>query len=419
MATLGLVIALAGLGVGIGVSQRGTTATALGGAGATSTTPQPGKARAGTSTSMRPSMGVEVPAVSSTTVPAKLGTAPEGLTWVGASSTAGSSLAAVPSSTSSGTNSTESGPALGTSFCSILGCPSYGLSGRFDTAVLSLLFTRTANGVTLRAFNATWAVAPLDLVPVASGSSAGGSGRGATGSSSGSRTSGTPAGAASTSTTTTTTTTRVAPPPLPATTITTTTTTLSEPGTSVSPPAVELPVSCVVSHALVVEVSDAGAVGIVTVPLGPTTVQPIEGLEDEVVGVPEQSPMAVVVAHTDDETVSVRAEFAGGGVDQMDVIDHWAVLVDETPATGGAGIASQGTAATQGQASVFALSGNGTVLEEAELPGSGALALPIAACRVPDHGVTGQSGSEKASGSPGSVRAGWASTSPPAPKTGG
>ena len=79
--------------------------------------------------------------------------------------------------------------------------------------------------------------------------------------------------------------------------------------------------------------------------------------------------MAVVVAHTDDETVSVRAEFAGGGVDQMDVIDHWAVLVDETPATGGAGIASQGTAATQGQASVFALSGNGTVLEEAELPG--------------------------------------------------
>ena len=72
VATLGLVIALAGLGVGIAVSQRGTTATALGGAGATSTTPQPGKARAGTSTSMRPSMGVEVPAVSSTTVPRTL-----------------------------------------------------------------------------------------------------------------------------------------------------------------------------------------------------------------------------------------------------------------------------------------------------------------------------------------------------------
>ena len=70
--------------------------------------------------------------------------------------------------------------------------------------------------------------------------------------------------------------------------------------------------SCAVTRALVVEVSDAGAVGVVTVPLGPSLDRPINVLSDQVIGVAERSPIAVVVAHVTAQTVSVRAGFSGG-----------------------------------------------------------------------------------------------------------
>ena len=46
--------------------------------------------------------------------------------------------------------------------------------------------------------------------------------------------------------------------------------------------------SCAVTQALVVEVSDAGAVGVITVPLGPSLARPVNVLADQVVGVAER-----------------------------------------------------------------------------------------------------------------------------------
>jgi hypothetical protein len=148
-----------------------------------------------------------------------------------------------------------------------------------------------------------------------------------------------------------------------------------------------------------VEVSDAGAVGVVTVPEGSSVSRPIDVLADDVVGVEEQSPMAVVVAHTDDQTASIRADFAGGGQDEMTVVGQWAVLVDKLAAIAGGGTGSRGTATTSGQASVYALSSNGTVLESADVPGSGALAIPIGACMGSNGGVARSSSSSSASSS--------------------
>jgi hypothetical protein len=142
--------------------------------------------------------------------------------------------------------------------------------------------------------------------------------------------------------------------------------------------------------ALVVEVSDAGAVGVVTVPLGLSLDKPIDVLMDDVVGVAEQSPMVVVVAHTNDPTASVRADFGVGGQDQMDVVDQWAVLVKDVGSSAVGGHSGMGDPELlEGQATVSALSSDGTVLEQADLPGSGALAMPVAACVEPlSGGVT-------------------------------
>ena len=70
------------------------------------------------------------------------------------------------------------------------------------------------------------------------------------------------------------------------------------------------------------------------------------------------------------------------------------------------GNASDGQgSATPGQATVYALSGTGRVLEQADLPGSGALAMAVAACSGFNGGVRKVSGSS-ASGSPGSTSSG-------------
>jgi hypothetical protein len=350
-ATLGIVILLAGAGVGIGLSRRAATTSAM----------APRLGSAGGVASTAPRSAVAIPAPSTTTnAPehsgSKLGTAPTGLGWVAAGYGAGSFFgASLPSSTSA-----------------------YGLYGSLGNAVLAHLFTRSDDGVTVRAFTATWGAAPLEVYPIASGSS-----------------------------------TPLAPSPTPvitASTTTTTTTVGTGPGSSVTtPPTLVPPESCGVKHGLVVEVSDAGAVGVVTVPLGPSLARPIDVLSDEMVGIAEHSPIGVVVAHTSGPTAAVRAEFAGGGLDEMTVVDGWAVLVQELPASSGGGTGRQGTATMAGQAEVYALSTNGTVVEQADLPGSGALAMPVAACLAPNGGVSqavgsGSTGSSSPAASPPSAK---------------
>ena len=88
----------------------------------------------------------------------------------------------------------------------------------------------------------------------------------------------------------------------------------------------------------------------------------------------------------------------------MTVVDHWAVLVHKLAAAEAGGTGSQGSA-TPGQATVYALSGTGTVLEQADLPGSGALAMAVAACSGFNGGVHKVPGSS-ASGSPRSTSSG-------------
>jgi len=393
-ATLGLVLVIAGAGVGIGLSRKTGTTSAL--------SPNAG-------TRPGPSMLGTLPESGHSQV--GLLSAPAGLGWVGSSSGAGSFANAnsFPPEESAGAHSsgqlraTGTASGLGTSLCGIWACLPNSSNGSFGDALLRHLFTRTSGGVTVRAFTARWAAAPLELVPVASGTAPGGSVPGGTGSSSpagGSK--GTSGGAAPGSTT------EVVPsPPVTGTTGTTGT----EPGSSV--PSSVVPVSCAVTRALVVEVSDGGAVGVITVPLGPSLARPITVLSDQVVGVVEQSPMAVVVAHTAGQTAAVLAEFTGGGQDEMMVVDQWAVLVHKLAAAKAGGTGSQGVATMPGQAAVYALSSNGTVLEHADLPGSGALAMAVATCLVP-YGAGHRLPVSRAPGSPGSGTA-----VPPARHNGG
>ena len=361
-ATLGLVIALAGAGVGIGVSRQG-----------------------GTTTSALPKHPNQLPTMSNRTAmtapsPVSPGGAPEGLGWVNAGSGVGHSNLASPSpeATTGGEGSGElqvTSTGAGTSLCSVWNCSPYSPYGLIGDAVLRHLFTRTSDGVTVRAFTAVWVAAPLELVPTASGSSS--------------------------------------------TTTETPVTTGAEPSSSVATSSTRvLHVSCAVTQALLVEVSDAGAVGVIAVPLGPSLAQPIDVLSDQVVAVAEKSPIAVVVAHTAGQTAAVRAKFAVGGQDEMAVVDQWAVLVHKLTAAEAGGTGSQGSA-TPGQAAVYALSGTGTVLEHSDLPGSGALAMAVAACSAFTGGVHKVPGASP-SGSPGSTRSGaTGSSSSGAPATSG
>ena len=77
----------------------------------------------------------------------------------------------------------------------------------------------------------------------------------------------------------------------------------------------------------------------------------------------------------------------------MTVVDQWAVLVHKLATTKAGGTGSQGSA-SPGQATVYALSGTGTGLEQAELPGSGSLAMAVQACPDPAGGSSGGSGIE-------------------------
>jgi hypothetical protein len=346
-ATLGLVLALAGAGVGIGLSHQGTTGTALRGGQRSSTTrPLPESSGPAEATGVAPAglgwvatgseadFGPEQLMPSGTTVPLDLGVVPTAALRVNVSGAASSS-----------TNGS----------CGVVSCPDYA----FGATTLQHLFTRTRDGVTVRAFAAEWAVAPIALVPETSS--------GGSGTKSGHSSAGTGRRSGS------------------------------------DPPGSSRPESCALTRALLVEVSDAGAVGVVTVPLGPALAEPLDVLADEVVGTAEHSPIAVVVAHVSGATRAVRAQFPAGGRDEMNVVDRWAVLVQRL-ATGRTDRAAKEGTTVPGQAMVDALAGNGRVLEEASLPGSGALALAVEAC--------GGGGNRKVPGSKTSHSAG---STPPAP----
>ncbi len=346
-ATLGLVIVLVGAGVGIGLSRHsGTTVTAL-----------PKLPSESAPTMGR--MSANAP------VPMSPGGAPEGLGWVNAATEAGPSASVVSPGTavakgaqgSGRLQATSTSPGSGTPVCSIWNCSLYSPYGSVGGAVIRHLFSRTSGDVSVRAFTAAWVTAPLELVPTASAPVS------------------TPVAAG------------------------------TGPGSSVPTPSVRAaPVSCALTRALVVELSDSGAVGVVTVPLGPSLAQPIDVLSDQVVGVAERSPIVVVVAHTTGQAVRVRADFAGGESDVMTVVDRWAVLVHAQATAKVGGTGGQGSA-TLGQATVYALSGTGSVLEQADLPGSGSLAMAVGACAGRNGGVSRAVGSS-ASGSPGSASSG-------------
>ena len=119
-----------------------------------------------------------------------------------------------------------------------------------------------------------------------------------------------------------------------------------------------------------------------TVPLGPSATRPFDVLADQVIGLREGSPIAVVVVHTTAVASAARAEFAAGGSDKMSVVDGWAVLVRKlAEARSGSSAGSKLSQALLGQATVYALSRSGGVLEDAVLPGTGVLALAVGACR--------------------------------------
>ncbi len=354
-ATLGLVIALAGAGVGVSLSRKG---------GTTMSASTKGAAQVPT-TSNRMSASAPSPVSHS---PVSSGNAPDGLGWVNAefsvgysASTLSPSPATIAGAQSAGElHATSTGS--GTSLCSVWNCSPNSPYGSIGDAQVRHLFTRTSDGVTVRAFTAVWVAAPLELVP-------------------------TPSGSASTAT----------GPSVP----TASGPTVAEPTASVAtPPTRMTPVSCALTQALLVEVSDAGAVGVVTVPLGPSVARPVNELSDQVVGVAEDSPITLVVAHTTGQTAAVRADFGAGGKDEMVVVDQWAVLVHRFTAAKAGGTGSRGSA-TPGQVTVYALSGTGKVLERADMPGSGATAMAVAACSVLNGGVHKIPGAS-ASGSPSS-----------------
>ncbi len=214
-----------------------------------------------------------------------LGAAPKGLEWSAASKS--SSSAAEPSSR----------PASAPEICTVDGCP-----GSLPVSVgpFKRLFVRTARDITVRAFSEPLSVAqPLPLLPPQTGTGASG---------------GTTTGTGSTGST--------------SSTIPTSNPTGGSTGAVVTPVR-----SCVASQALVVEVSNPGAIGEVTVPLpgivASSGAQPFELIDSSVVGVAESSPIEVVTTYIGPNVASAQASFSDGSTDQMTVVDGWAVLVDD------------------------------------------------------------------------------------------
>ncbi|HVB01630.1 MAG TPA: hypothetical protein VNE42_10275 [Acidimicrobiales bacterium] len=153
-----------------------------------------------------------------------------------------------------------------------------------------------------------------------------------------------------------------------------------------SPGIVPIYTSCESSQALVVEVSNPGAVGAVTVPLpsisisGPS--QPFEILDSSAVGVSEASPIEVLTVHVASDVSSVQASFSDGISKQMAVVSGWAVFADD--------------GSTPLPAAVTALDSSGNTIATATINDDDAIAQPQA-CLAP---IGGQSQTGPSAGQP-------------------
>ena len=129
--------------------------------------------------------------------------------------------------------------------------------------------------------------------------------------------------------------------------------------------------SCDSGTALVVEASDAGAIGTVVVPLGATTSGAALDLVDAtVLGSREGAPMIVVVAHVEDTVATVSATFADGTTDEMAPDDGWVVLGDA--------VSSSASISTAGESVVLSASdAQGNSLESTTIPSEPAYAVPV------------------------------------------
>ncbi|MGD1011949.1 MAG: hypothetical protein ABR925_05395 [Acidimicrobiales bacterium] len=376
-ATLALVLALAGAGVGIGLSRPGSTVTAL-------------SPRA--SNTHVPSNQGGVPNTSRSE--ASQSVAPSGLAWVSTGSGEGAIAAAALPSGSAGEgylaagHLAPTGAAIGSPFCSVSGCVTFGSDNTFQGAVLTHLFTRISDGVTVRAFSARWTQAPLKLVPNGDASAQGASTTVAPASSPPAAGTDGAAPAAETGPVSTL---------VPDDTVTTTTA-VGAPLPVPSPSA-----GCAIAQALVVEVSEAEVSGVLAVPLGPRVSRPIDVLEDQIVGGAKDFPIVVVVAHVSGRTQVVRARFASGAQDQMGVVDGWAVLVHKLSPAKMHGSARRNESSSAGRATVSVLASSGVILERAYLPRSGMLAMAVRACFSPGRmGRVAAPGSSTSPGTKGS-----------------
>lgn len=119
---------------------------------------------------------------------------------------------------------------------------------------------------------------------------------------------------------------------------------------------------------LLVEASDSGAVGEVTVPDPRSAPRPVDVVDLQVLGLTEGSPMAVLVVRTGPSVHEVVATFASGARDEMAVVDGVAVLATVLP---------QGaTAASATTAQVEALGASGQRVTQFAVPQAPALAEP-------------------------------------------
>jgi hypothetical protein len=140
-------------------------------------------------------------------------------------------------------------------------------------------------------------------------------------------------------------------------------------------------IACDSAASLQVEVSDAGAVGTVTVPDDRAPIssgQVFQTLDADEVGLSEQSPIVVVAVKVASDVQGVEARFGDGTTDSMAPVGGWAVLVD-----------APGAAYDAGQALSVQLSavGAGGVLGTVSLPSDTAEALPSACVPVPVESV--------------------------------
>jgi hypothetical protein len=136
--------------------------------------------------------------------------------------------------------------------------------------------------------------------------------------------------------------------------------------------------ACNVTQQLLVEISDSGAIGQISVPSTATPHSAIGYAEDQVVGSAEGSPIAVVTVRVGAGVKEVAARFGTGTEDAMEVRDGWAVLATSLP-----GSANVATAAS---VRIEALTSSNVVAAQVDIPEAPSYALPDICVVAPTTG---------------------------------